>query len=478
MAGMFGSNYNDTKAMMDDLSNITDMYSQAAPSTDEGIMKAPKSDNVDAGSWWAWLNGLTRQKTQENLKRVQEELGGMDLSGTSPEYQRSMLEGIKQAQAYRDQWGITQSRTGNNTWLVEQGDFVIPEQSEITVEPLDSEPMTTMDQSLMTPAGEPSPEMISFGDKPVMDPLAKAKDGIMRPPEESRPLDMGEPADLDQTIKAINSASSTEEALAESVKTVASTDPNILDNPVKWIYDKGLMGLDESTDEGQKAIVGFFNNSLGKTDSEYRTAADVATKGGYAVNTTEGAWCATFVDHVLTNLGAPRLEGRQNYNRIGANRYSKLGTGVKFEETKSGDIAVFKGHVGFVVGKVKGIATSDKTNAKALQAGLTKAGFDAGGVDGLWGPNSAKALAEYQKAKGLDATGNVTPEMFKAITGKDGKVTTNVLVLGGNQDNTVNVTSYPSDAVKHYRRIGSVKDLDEKTFKAVTTDIRKSGSTR
>ena len=210
MAGLFGSNYNDTKAMMDDLSNITEMYSKAAPSNDESIMKAPKSDNVDAGSWWAWLSGLTRQKTQENLKRVQEELGGMDLSGTSPEYQRSMLEGIKQAQAYRDKWNITQSRTGQNVWLEEQGDFTIPEQSEITVEPLDSEPMTSMDQSLMSPAGEPSPEMSSFGEEPVQDPVVRG--GIMRPPEEPTTLDIGETADVEQVTTAVNTAAKKVEA--------------------------------------------------------------------------------------------------------------------------------------------------------------------------------------------------------------------------------------------------------------------------
>jgi len=283
------------------------------------------------------------------------------------------------------------------------------------------------------------------------------------------------------TEAKIEEAKTNDEVVEASTESVVTSLPpeqakTLMTNPVKWVYDQNLMGLTEKTEEGQKAIVEFFNSSLGKTESEYRTAADAATKGGHSVTTLEGAWCATFVDHVLKNLGAPRLEGRQNYNRVGAMHYAKLGTGVKFEDTKAGDVAVFPKHVGFVVGKVKGIATSDKANAKALQAGLTKAGFDAGGVDGLWGPNSAKALTEYQKAKGLEATGNVTPEMFKAITGKDGKVTTNVLVLGGNQDNTVNVTSYPATMINHYRRIGSIKDLDTDTFKAVTKDIRASGS--
>ena len=366
MAGMFGSNYNDTKAMMDDLSNITEMYSQAAPSTDEGIMKAPKSDNVDAGSWWAWLNGLTRQKTQENLKRVQEELGGMDLSGTSPEYQQSMLEGIKQAQSYRDQWGITQSRTGNNTWSIEQGDFVIPEQPEVTVEPLDSEPMTTMDQSLMAPAGEPSPDMMSLGDEPITDPLAKAKDGIMRPPEESRPLDMGEPADLDQTIAKlpddIKQKIEQEEPKTKKQLTQAIFDatkfsgkiatPKPGDDPLTWIA-QNTYGLDETDANFQKAF-----------------------KAIAGIDPSKVPWCAAFANHVLKNMGVD-LPSRAKENPALAYNYIELGKEVynhnpttgktyagKLGDVRPGDIVVFndskrdnkgniqygKGHISFVVG--------------------------------------------------------------------------------------------------------------------------------
>jgi hypothetical protein len=88
-------------------------------------MKAPKGEQVDAGSWWAWLNGYTRQKTQENIARVQEELSsmGVDTSGLSPEYQQSMLEGIQQAQAYRDKFGITQVLGDAPDMLEEEGVF-------------------------------------------------------------------------------------------------------------------------------------------------------------------------------------------------------------------------------------------------------------------------------------------------------------------------------------------------------------------
>lgn len=124
MAGMFGSQYNDTKVMIDDLSNLSQMNT-AAKSSSEGVMKPPKGDEMDAGSWWAWLNGYTRQKTQENIARVQEELAsmGVDTTGLSPEYQQSMLEGIQQAQAYRDKWNITKALGDAPTMLEEQGVF-------------------------------------------------------------------------------------------------------------------------------------------------------------------------------------------------------------------------------------------------------------------------------------------------------------------------------------------------------------------
>ena len=143
MAGMFGAD-NNAKAMMQDLEDVASMYSQAKPASDDGIMKAPQGDQIDAGSWWAWLSGATRQKAQENIARVQEELSKMnvDFSGTSPQYQQELLDGILQARQYRKDWGITESLSDKPKWLEQQGDFPIPEQSEVTTEelpPMDEE---------------------------------------------------------------------------------------------------------------------------------------------------------------------------------------------------------------------------------------------------------------------------------------------------------------------------------------------------
>ena len=46
-----------------------------------------------------------------------------------------------------------------------------------------------------------------------------------------------------------------------------------------------------------------------------------------------------------------------------------------------------------------------KDNRIALQKGLTRAGYDTGGADGILGPKSLGAVRDYQRANGLEVTG-------------------------------------------------------------------------
>lgn len=185
MAGMFGSQYNDTKVMIDDLSNLSQMNAQTSKTDSEGVMKPPKGEEMDAGSWWAWLSGYTRQKTEENIKKVQEELAsmGVDTAGLSPEYQKSMLEGIQQARAYRDKWGITTALGDAPTMLEEQGVFPqtsVEQPVGVTEEALDAgatpEKPSLMDRaiSMFTPS-EPEPDSV--------DTSKPETGGIMAKPE-------------------------------------------------------------------------------------------------------------------------------------------------------------------------------------------------------------------------------------------------------------------------------------------------------
>ena len=90
---MLGSDNEDKKAAIADLSNLASMY--AKDDVDSGgIMGVPKGDNIDAGSWWSWLTGTTSQKSDEYKVRAQEDLQGMDFSGAPAGYQSSMEEDL------------------------------------------------------------------------------------------------------------------------------------------------------------------------------------------------------------------------------------------------------------------------------------------------------------------------------------------------------------------------------------------------
>lgn len=65
-----------------------------------------------------------------------------------------------------------------------------------------------------------------------------------------------------------------------------------------------------------------------------------------------------------------------------------------------------------------GLAVLSKAEVKQLQAGLTALGFEAGGVDGVVGNGTRRALRRFQKANGLMADGYPTVEALSAVLAK------------------------------------------------------------
>ena len=53
---------------------------------------------------------------------------------------------------------------------------------------------------------------------------------------------------------------------------------------------------------------------------------------------------------------------------------------------------------------------------RQVQEGLSKAGYDPGEADGIWGPSTRKALNEYQTAENKQATGVLTVATIKKLT--------------------------------------------------------------
>lgn len=54
------------------------------------------------------------------------------------------------------------------------------------------------------------------------------------------------------------------------------------------------------------------------------------------------------------------------------------------------------------------------TQVTELQTLLAQAGFDPGGIDGIWGPATQSALTAYQQAQGLPA-GDPTEELLQSM---------------------------------------------------------------
>ncbi len=56
-----------------------------------------------------------------------------------------------------------------------------------------------------------------------------------------------------------------------------------------------------------------------------------------------------------------------------------------------------------------------ETNTSAVQLALKSKGFNPGQIDGLMGPNTRQAIAEFQRATELLATGQLDDQTFEAL---------------------------------------------------------------
>jgi peptidoglycan hydrolase-like protein with peptidoglycan-binding domain len=62
---------------------------------------------------------------------------------------------------------------------------------------------------------------------------------------------------------------------------------------------------------------------------------------------------------------------------------------------------------------------SEGVAVRGLQRRLNDAGFDAGEIDGRFGPNTETAVRAFQEAKGLDVDGVVGPQTWKRVRAPD-----------------------------------------------------------
>lgn len=321
---------------------------------------------------------------------------------------------------------------------------------------------------------------------PVVEaPVEEPADGVAALVEEAAdtPPDVNDPRNLtiapNVDIAQVEEADTTEEV----IDTVADAVPKELSqNPVKYIVDNNLRGLDERNPLGAEAIRGFF-----------RTATR-SNRG------PESAWCAVFVDHVLRGIGAPVMARDQvsidpvNRGTVGtdgagrAREYENYGTGVELDDIKAGDLVILKGsnrgsgHIGFYTGKkdengrylvlggnqssdgdgrsredlaqlVAGVVGQESLTTRQLQQIV---GAD---VDGAYGPATERNVRQWLRTQG------VMNEAPSPLNEKKRRV----------QGVSVNVSPYDSSKFAAVRRIENIQDLPVDVMKKVTADITGNG---
>ncbi|MDW4550915.1 lytic murein transglycosylase [Defluviimonas sp. D31] len=108
--------------------------------------------------------------------------------------------------------------------------------------------------------------------------------------------------------------------------------------------------------------------------------------------------------------GGPRFAVTGNYRAI--KRYNN-----------SDAYAIGVGHLADRIGGAGPLRTSfppdangmTKADRKALQERLTAMGFDTGGTDGVIGPNTRRAISDYQSSRGLSATGEPSLALLRSL---------------------------------------------------------------
>ncbi|KPA22356.1 Membrane-bound lytic murein transglycosylase B precursor [Shimia sp. SK013] len=113
---------------------------------------------------------------------------------------------------------------------------------------------------------------------------------------------------------------------------------------------------------------------------------------------------------IQPQTGGPRFAVTGNFNAI--KRYNN-----------SDSYAIGVGHLADRIGGAGPLRTAfppdkfglTKDDRIALQSRLTARGFDTGGADGVLGPKSRAAIADYQRSLGLDPTGDPSQSLLKSL---------------------------------------------------------------
>jgi len=221
------------------------------------------------------------------------------------------------------------------------------------------------------------------------------------------------------TTKSVESAASVGPATEEVVRQVTedTTPGNPLPIAMQWL------GVNELDPEGVELRSTLWTTIHGKADTT-------------AMVDENWAWCAAFVNHTLVEVGADTLETDDKYNKGRAKAYEKFGQSVKGSNTKD---MLSNAKEGDIVVKKKMVAELDKN-----------------------GKPTGRMKAQYHVG------------FFSGYDDENGTVN----LLGGNQQDEVNISAYPIEQVTAVRRIRT-EDLSPEDKEAMSKImIKQEGATQ
>jgi len=221
------------------------------------------------------------------------------------------------------------------------------------------------------------------------------------------------------TTKSVESAASVGPATEEVVRQVTedTTPGNPLPIAMQWL------GVKELDPEGVELRSTLWTTIHGKADTT-------------AMVDENWAWCAAFVNHTLVEAGADTLETDDKYNKGRAKAYETFGQSVKGSNTKD---MLSNAKEGDIVVKKKMVAELDKN-----------------------GKPTGRMKAQYHVG------------FFSGYDAENGTVN----LLGGNQQDEVNISAYPIEQVTAVRRIRT-EDLSPEDKEAMSKImIKQEGTTR
>lgn len=301
--------------------------------------------------------------------------------------------------------------------IVEAADIEVPvitEADEINIQGANEVTEPPLEKKKIT-ANDVNPESPNNVLKPVSDYIAPNQsnkppaDIVLEIPKDVSKASIDIPQEVIDDEVEVNSKPKNEKE--KVVKIVMEESPEIIRNPL--FFASKYLGIREDDPEQQETVESFFESAISNPKDSLRGGNSRLTTGQLA---TERAWCAAFAYHVLKDMdfNDKTLKG---YDKVRAKEYSKIGTPIfnkqdskgSLSEANKGDIVVKKGDEGFHVGFYVGVNPDNKDE---------------------------------------------------------------ILILGGNQDDEVNVMSFPASSIQSVSRLKNVDDVDSKLIEKISKDIK------